>query len=353
MNKETAHGTQIRLYKYLIDYTKSHNLEYSAAEVKKNILNYGVNINGEITNNQQFWIFFDVDKIEIDAWPKRAESDFTKVKVFFEDQDTLIINKPLGVVVEPGTGHQNNNLVTHLQKTYPDIQAVHRLDKDTSGLLILSKNKPAFEFYQKQFKERFVTKKYLALVNGIVDQVIDIENYQCRDKNNSLRQKFFWLESEAKDYDVQARNSHSLFKPYLICPELNQSIVEVQIFSGRMHQIRLQAEALGFSFLNDPVYNALEVSLPEVGQSRKVVHIPLNNKYTIEYFKQSLVIEPALDKPKLHKFYSLLPVNCLNQDEFNQRKTQIFGDSEYCLLSNYLEFELFSGRMIRCELNEV
>lgn len=350
MSKQSS--KQIRLYRYLIDYTKLHNLEFSSSEVKQNIIKYGANINGETTFSQQEWVYEGIDKVQIEHWQARKPSNFEEIKVVFEDTDTLVLNKPVGVVVEPGTGHRVDNLVSYyLDKHNLEVFPAHRLDKDTSGLLILAKHLEALEFYQEQFKEHRVIKKYLAVVNGIFEKVVNIQNWQARDKANTLRQKFFWLEEDALKYSLESRLASSLIQPCLTCPELNQSLIQVQIYTGRMHQIRLQCESLGYSLASDPVYNQARV---EFGNepAHQLVHIPVNNKYTIEHYKQSIEAIPKA-KRQMNDYYSLLPVTELSAIDFLSQKDSIFGDREYCLLSNYLEFELFAKRTIQCQIIEI
>jgi 23S rRNA pseudouridine1911/1915/1917 synthase len=290
------------------------NWDYTNPEIHRNIEKYGVWVDGVETKNRLEWIF-PGQTVDFD-WPKRATSDFSKLKIIWENEHLLALFKPKGVVVQPGAGHQKNNLTTWLIENipgqskfdlnqYPGAGLVHRLDKDTQGLLLIAKTEADLKFLQNQFRERKVEKKYLAVVKGLVKKSFAITNWQARDQKRPTRFKFFWLESEALSYDPRAKQSQSVMKPLVICPELNLSLIEIQIFTGRMHQIRLQCEALGFPLQNDQVYNQSKLNPPTDA------HLRIN------------LVEPVA--------FSL--------DQFKSICYQIFEDLDYSLLSNYIKFQ--------------
>ena len=344
---ENQKNRKDRLYKHLIELIKNQKIDYSQAEIKSNILNYGVKLNNKLNFNQLEWIYPEIDEIIFSHWPARSKSDFSKIQIVFEDSDTLVINKPKGLVVETGTGNLYNNILHHFNTLHnTEYYSVHRLDKDTSGLLILAKSEKARDFYQDQFRSRTVKKKYLTVVEGELAKVTQITSYQVKDKINPIRQKFFWYEEDARNYDSNYRLAHSVFYPLVYCEELNLTLIEVQIHTGRMHQIRLQLESLGNAVNQDIVYNLEPVSQLHSSVKPTIIKIVLQKKHGLEYKKQ--LIKGAVDnsniRPELIEILPIEPVKNFYKNEFNSLRTTIFGDLSYGLISNYLSFKLMSGQ---------
>jgi 23S rRNA pseudouridine1911/1915/1917 synthase len=176
--------------------------------------------------------------------------------ILFEDEHILVINKPAGLVVHPAAGHEGDTLADLLLARDPSIaQAVnpgsqhrpgivHRLDKDTSGLLIVAKTAAAMTQLAQQFQERTITKRYLALVEGRLPLAEGaIEAPIGRDQRHRQRmtitaqhgrhaQTLFWVEHEFKSF----------------------SLLRVQIITGRTHQIRVHLAAIGHPVVGDRLY---------------------------------------------------------------------------------------------------
>lgn len=304
---------QIRLHKALSDYIGEQKIELTNPEIARNITSFGVKVGDELLFNRQNWLLID-QKIDISHWPKREMSELDKTQIWLETPDFLLINKPFGVVCQSGNGHKldnlefwlnekkakkfetqdsepssqskkilslekncnnSNNLDKKLQKQ-EDINSilaskildsnqenlpflpVHRLDKNTQGLILFAKGLVNLEKLQNEFRERRVVKKYLAVVDGIMDQNWFISNWQARDKNNAIIQKLFWNERSAKNYDQNAKSAVSIIIPKLFCEQKNQTLIQVQILTGRMHQIRLQCQNIGFPLVSDAIYGDLK-----------------------------------------------------------------------------------------------
>lgn len=311
----------MRLHKRITDLVRDEALEYTAPEIKRNITSFGVKINGQMDFEHLTWVY-GTNQIDISHWPQRAKGDFDQIKVWYENDDTLVIFKPKNLVVEPGAGHREDNLLTFLETKFKrEFHLAHRIDKDTSGLLVLTKTPEQLEFIQNQFRSHTVTKKYLAVVNGLVEKNYQIHNWQARDSSSPLRQKFFWTELEAMNYDPKARDAVSLIRPITVCSESNLSLIEITIKTGRMHQIRLQCEALGFPLNQDPVYNRA-------------------NDIKVEL------------EPPSKSLFGLTPVTDLSKVEFERLQIKIFGNLEYSLLANFIKFELNPGRFWEGEVLE-
>lgn len=310
---------QIRLHKLIKDFVTKDKLEYTAPEIQKNINDFGVYVDTNLIYNRLEWVYPGQSVTFPDHWPQRDHGPFEEIKVVQEDKDYLVIYKPKGVVVEKGAGHVQHNLLNYLEEKYKqELHLVHRLDKMTQGLLLLAKNPESKEFFQDQFRNRTTQKKYLAVVDNIVDKVWTVTNWQMRDKFQPLRQKLFWDESLAMIYSSESRNAQSTIKPLAVSTESNQSLLEIVIKTGRMHQIRLQCEAMGFPLSKDPVYN----------------------KRTDDKIPESL---ERVD----------IDVKKLGKSEFETLTNNIFGDTEYCLLSNYLKLLLPDGKVLEIEYKPV
>lgn len=172
--------------------------------------------------------------------------------VIYEDEHLLLVNKPSGMVVHPAYGHESGTLVNALLGHCPQLRdvggteragIVHRLDKDTSGLLVVAKNEEAHSALQRQFKRRSVKKTYLALVEGhpepsqgVIDAPIG------RDKRQRKRMAI-------------VRSGRTALTAYRIIEHFDEhSLVELQPESGRTHQLRVHLAWLGCPVVGDRVY---------------------------------------------------------------------------------------------------
>ena len=172
--------------------------------------------------------------------------------VVYEDTDILIINKPQGMVVHPANGHYSGTLVNALMFQADSLSSingvirpgiVHRIDKDTSGLLCVAKNDNAHHFLAEQLKDHTMAREYMALVRGVIKENSGtIEMPIGRDKNN--RQKMA-VTKEGKP----AITHFSVVERFA-----NHTLVKCQLVSGRTHQIRVHMSAIGYPVEGDPLY---------------------------------------------------------------------------------------------------
>ena len=185
------------------------------------------------------------------------------LKVAYEDDDMLVINKPAGILVHPTPLHHKGTIVNALLARYPEIRTVgenplrpgivHRLDKDTSGLLAVAKTQHAFEWLKRQFMDREVKKTYLALVEGVPEKREGIIDYPIRPSTqNPLRKVAMRGKTPIGDASIRAAVTH-----YNVLEEFGEryALVELKPETGRTHQLRVHMKALGHPIVGDMLYH--------------------------------------------------------------------------------------------------
>lgn len=210
--------------------------------------------------------FFETQPQPIEAKPQ--EVDF---KIVYEDQDLLVVDKPQGLVVHPCQGTKDGTLVNGLLARVKDLSGingklrpgiVHRLDKNTSGLMLVAKNDFAHVALAEMIKNKTVSRKYLALLEGVVwEDEGHIENYLARDKKD---RKKYAVSSEGK----LAISNFKVVKRFQNC-----SLVEFSLVTGRTHQIRVHAAFIGHPVVGDEVY----------GKAQKGLNGQLLHSYSLQF----------------------------------------------------------------------
>lgn len=180
--------------------------------------------------------------------------------VMYEDRDLLVVDKPAGVVVHPGAGQTSGTLVAGLLARYPELAGVgqegrwglvHRLDKDTSGLLIVARTEAAYERLVTELRERKVRRRYLALARGAMDMPTGtIDAPIGRDPVHPTK----------KTVAADGRPARTHYR--LLRTVSDYSLLEVTLETGRTHQIRVHLAAIGHPVMGDRTYSRKPESIP-------------------------------------------------------------------------------------------
>jgi 23S rRNA pseudouridine1911/1915/1917 synthase len=192
------------------------------------------------------------------------------LEVVYEDADLLVVNKAAGMVVHPAPGHHDDTLVNALLARYSELHVteedqrpgiVHRLDRDTSGLLIVAKNKQTQAALVEQMKRHEVVKRYLALVEGIVALDSGIIDAPIG-RNPRQRQQMAITATGSRE----ARTHFRVLERFM-----RYTLLLLQLETGRTHQIRVHLKAIGHPVVGDPVYGSGRKQ-PDMLSQRQFLH---------------------------------------------------------------------------------
>jgi 23S rRNA pseudouridine1911/1915/1917 synthase len=229
----------------------------SRSQVQKMICDSQIQVNSMIISDSNFKVK-ENDIISVffkDPDPLTMQEADIKLDIFYEDEDLIVINKAAGMTVHPGSGNHQDTLVNallHHAKSLSSIGGlerpgiVHRLDKDTSGLMVVAKNNFAHVHLASQIESRNLVRKYKALVWGIINpQEGVIRNNIGRDR--IIRQKMTVLKFGGKEAITHYKTEKIFFNGII-------SMVECRLATGRTHQIRVQLSHLKHSVVGDQTY---------------------------------------------------------------------------------------------------
>ena len=238
-----------RLDKYLSNNTelsrtlisKMIDEEYILVNGKKSKSNYKVKLNDVISIDESF-------KQETNIEPEKID-----LNIVYEDNDIIIINKPSGMVVHPGNGNYTGTLVNGLMyytNNLSDLNGevrpgiVHRIDKDTSGLIIVAKTNKSHEILSEYFQNKTIKREYIALIKG-----------ELKTNSATIDAPIGRSETDRKKMAVTSKNSkHAVTHLTVLKRYKGATLVKLKLETGRTHQIRVHMSYIGHPVYNDPVY---------------------------------------------------------------------------------------------------
>jgi 23S rRNA pseudouridine1911/1915/1917 synthase len=257
--------------------------EWSRTQVQQWIKDGNVLVNGEkIKTNYKCSLHDQIvitipDPEELDVVPEEMNLD-----IYFEDKDVLVVNKPRGMVVHPAPGHLTGTLVNGLMAHCKDLSGingvlrpgiVHRIDKDTSGLLMVAKNDMAHESLVNQLVEKTVTRKYKAIVHGVIPH-----DFGTIDAPLGRDQK------DRQSMTVVDNGKHAVTHFHVLERFKDFTFVECQLETGRTHQIRVHMKYIGYPLAGDPKYGPKK-TLDINGQALHAGVLGFNHPRTNEYLE--------------------------------------------------------------------
>lgn len=220
--------------------------------------------------------------------PVKAEPEKIPLDIIYEDKDIIVINKPPGLAVHPGAGRAKGTLVNALLYHCRDLSGiggelrpgiVHRIDKDTSGVLVVAKNDKSHQFLAKQFKEHSIKRRYLAIVSGYVKK-----------DEGTVDLPIGRHISERKKMSVRTRKGRRAVTHYRVLKRFPfHTLLEVILETGRTHQIRVHLSAIHHPVIGDPVYG--KGNIPS-GLSQKAIALIKNLKRQALHAETLGIIHP-------------------------------------------------------------
>ncbi len=267
-----------------IDKFLGETTEYTRSKIQKMIENKNVMVNGKEVKPS--YILKENDSLEITEYIEETDilPENIPLDIYYEDDDLIVVNKPSGMVVHPAPGnytgtlvnalmYHTNNLSTVNTNIRPGI--VHRIDADTSGLLLVAKNDKTHNILADAIQKKEVVREYIALVEGtITEDTATIDAPIGRDVNNR------------KKMCVTSTNSKEAVTHIRVLERYNKAtLIRCKLETGRTHQIRVHLSYIGHPVVNDPVYGYKKIIDEKFGQMLHAEKLGLVHPITKEYME--------------------------------------------------------------------
>ena len=248
-----------------LDKALAHQTELSRTLVREMIRSEKMTVNGKITKAKYKVKTGDIVEFEI---PPVQELDIVAedipLEIVYEDSDVAVVNKPQGMVVHPAAGHSSGTLVNAIMYGIRDLSSingvirpgiVHRIDKDTSGLLMIAKNDKAHESLAKQLKDKSSKRRYLAIVHGEFDN-----------NRGTIEAPIGRHPKDRKKQAVVAGGKPAVTHFEVLERFHGYTLVALRLETGRTHQIRVHMNYIGHPVAGDPLYGPKQTLTPNHGQ---------------------------------------------------------------------------------------
>ncbi len=284
INEESSN---IRLDNYLknvIDTTRSN--------ITKHIKDGTIKVNDSVV--KPGYILKNKDVVSYSIWTETTniKKENIPLDIYYEDDDVIVVNKKSGMVVHPGSGNYHGTLVnalTYYTDQLSDVNGsdrpgiIHRIDKDTSGLLLISKNNKSHQILSEDFKNKRIKRKYIALVSGVINENFGKINAPIG-RDTFDRKKMCVTDKNSK----KAITNFTVLKRYK-----NSTLIECILETGRTHQIRVHMAYIGHPVINDPVYGK---KLNDYGQLLHAYYLGFNHPSTNEFLEFICPLEPKFEE---------------------------------------------------------
>lgn len=229
---------QKRLDIVLSNYLSQYSRMFIVSVIKQGLVKIDNNI---ITSSKKRVKINQIIEIVLPKSTSSIKAEAIDLDIIYQDKDIVVINKPAGIVMHPAGRHKSGTLANALKHKFNNFYLVHRLDKNTSGVVIVARNEKVKQFLSKLFEERKVIKKYIALLAGIIKPKKAFIDLPIK-------------RGSSGKFEVQAggRSAKSFWQVKKYIKKL--SLVEVLPKTGRTHQIRVHFKALGYPVVGDEMY---------------------------------------------------------------------------------------------------
>ncbi|MBR2744550.1 MAG: RluA family pseudouridine synthase [Clostridia bacterium] len=239
----------------LDSYISTKDTELSRESVKRLLGDGNITVNSAVKKGSYKVKKGDIIEIDIpEVKEAKIEAQDIPVEIVYEDEDIIVVNKPKGLVVHPANGNPDGTLVNAIMNICKDSLSgiggekrpgiVHRLDKDTSGLLIIAKNDKAHISMSEQIKDRKVNKRYIALVRGII-----------KEDEATINMPIGRSKKDRKKMAVDKNGKEAVTHFKVLRRYDNYTLLDIKIDTGRTHQIRVHMAEIGHPVIGDEVYS--------------------------------------------------------------------------------------------------
>ena len=287
-----------RIDVFLADY-----LGESRSFILKNIKNGNIKANNNTVKGGYLIKTDDVITVNDLTVDTSVKKEDIPIEILYEDDDIIVVNKRSGMVVHPGNGNYSHTLVNALMYHTDDLSdeggsercgIVHRIDKDSSGVLLIAKTNEAHRILSDDFKNKRIKRKYIALVHGI------ISNNKGKIVAPIGRDKV-----DRKKMCVTDVNSKKAVTNFTVLDRFNNTtLLELVLETGRTHQIRVHMDYIGHSIVNDPVYSKHKCINENYGQMLHAAYLGFNHPITKKFME--FEVEPEKEFNEILDYYKNL-----------------------------------------------
>ncbi len=267
-----------RLDIFLVEHLKeSRNL------ILKSIKNGNILVNGNIVKGGYSLKTGDKVSIGVLRVDTTVKGENIPLDILYEDDDIMVVNKKSGMVVHPGNGNYEHTLVNALIGYTDDLSdeggservgIVHRIDKDTSGILLIAKTNKAHKILSDDFKNKRIKRKYVALVHGVINT-----------NKGKINAPIGRSKADRKKMCVTDENSKAAVTNFTVLERYNKAtLLELILETGRTHQIRVHMEYIKHPVVNDPVYGYKKV-INDYGQMLHAEYLGFNHPTTHKFME--------------------------------------------------------------------